>query len=152
VLTPATGALHQQAGFLQPPYDLAGAVDQHQKPVLVMFEQAHCAECDEPLSKFSVVLLDLWSDTPVRTPDTQSTTARDWARELNIQYAPSLVFFDTGGAEVLRSEAYLKAFHVQSVMDFVASGAYRTEAEFQRFIQARAEDLRERGIVVELME
>jgi hypothetical protein len=35
-------------------------------------------------------------------------------------------------------------------MDYVASGAYQREPSFQRFIQARAERLRETGGVVEL--
>jgi hypothetical protein len=35
-------------------------------------------------------------------------------------------------------------------MDYVASGAYRSQPSFQRFIQSRAERLRERGVVVDL--
>ena len=39
-------------------------------------------------------------------------------------------------------EAYLKAFHLASSLDYVASGAYRKQPSFQRFIQARAEKIR----------
>jgi hypothetical protein len=59
------------------------------------------------------------------------------------------VFFDEG-TEVMRIEAMLKAFHVQSVLDYVASRAYREQPSFQRFIQGRADRLRERGVVVDL--
>jgi thioredoxin-related protein len=68
-----------------------------------------------------------------------------------VNYAPTLVFFGTGGAELFRAGAYLKAFHVQSVLDYVASGAYRQYPEFQRFVDARADGLRARGIEVDLM-
>ena len=60
--------------------------------------------------------------------------------------------FDNTGKEVFRTEAYLKSFHVQSSLDYVLSGAYRTQPSFQRFIQARAEALEAQGIHIDLME
>ena len=77
---------------------------------------------------------------------------RDWAKKLDVKYAPSLLFFDDSGKEVFRSDAYLKAFHTQTVMDYVASGAYRTQSNFQRYVDQRADHLREQGIEVNLME
>jgi len=52
--------------------------------------------------------------------------------------------------EVFRIEAYLRPFHLASAFDYVASGTYRTEPSFQRFIRARAERLREAGATVKL--
>jgi thioredoxin-related protein len=162
---PASGRLHREPGYLQPPYRLADHSRGSGKPLLVLFEQRQCAGCDELhrdilrrpesqalLGAFDVVLLDMWSKEPVQTPDGRELSAVQWARELNILYAPSLVFFDTEGREVFRSEAYLKAFHIQSVMDYVASGAYRSQPQFQRYIEARADALRTKGIDVNLME
>jgi thioredoxin-related protein len=68
-----------------------------------------------------------------------------------VQYAPTMIFFEASGAEVFRAEAYLKAFHVQTVLDYVASGAYRQYPEFQRFVEARADGMRKQGIVIDLM-
>ena len=130
-----------------------------------MFEQKDCAACDELhgdilkrpetrafVEQFDVVLLDMWSKTPLQTPDGRDTTARQWAQDLEVQYGPTLVMFDTEGKQAFRAEAYLKAFHIQSVLDYVASGAYRDQPEFQRFVQARAADFAARGIHVDLME
>jgi hypothetical protein len=75
-----------------------------------------------------------WSTTPVTTPDGALVTARVCADQLNVGYVPTAVSFDHG-KEVIRMEAMLKAFHVQSVIDYVASGAYRDEPSFQRFVQ-----------------
>ena len=61
-------------------------------------------------------------------------------------------YFNDKGEEVFRVDAYLKAFHIQSVMDYVASGAYKNQSNFQRYIDERAERLREQGIEVDLME
>ena len=162
---PASDRLHREPGYLQPPYRLAERLRTSAKPLLVLFEQRRCAACDElhqdilrrPESRdllraFQVVLLDMWSKEPLQTPDGRELSASQWARELNILYAPSQVFFDTHGREVFRSEAYLKAFHIQSVLDYVASGAYRSQPEFQRYIEARADALRSKGIEVNLME
>jgi thioredoxin-related protein len=160
---PATGRLHHSPAYLQPPYHLAKRGGD--KPLLVLFEQKECAVCDElhldilrreesqaQLNQFDVVLLDMWSDTPVQIPAGQTLTAEDWARALNVQYAPTMVLFDGHGQEVFRAEAYLKAFHIQSVLDYVASGAYREQPNFQRFVQARADALEAQGIHVDLME
>lgn len=134
------------------------------KPLLVMFEQARCAACDElhgdtlkrkesleQLRRFDVKVLDMWSNDEIVAPNGIKHTVRNWAKDLNISYAPSLVFFDAGGKEVFRIDAYLKSFHTQSVLDYVASGAYKTEPNFQRYIDGRAAKLRAQGVEVDLM-
>jgi thioredoxin-related protein len=158
----ASGVLHADPAWLP----VTGALDKRGgKPLLVLFEQKECAPCDElhldilarpesreQLDRFDVVLLDMWSTDPVRRPDGKTTSVAQWASDLNVQYAPSLVFFDGQGVEVFRTEAYLKSFHVQSSMDYVASAAYLEQPSFQRFISARAAALEAQGIHVDLME
>lgn len=159
-----SGKLHDNPAWLRPPFRLDENVKTGGKPLLVLFEQKQCQACDELhldilqrpesaelLARFQVVLLDMWSATELVTPGGKKTTAQKWARELHIPYAPTMAFFDASGTEVFRVEAYLKAFHVQSVLDYVASGAYRQYPEFQRFIEARADGMRSRGITVDLM-
>ena len=157
----ASGKLHQSDSFIQPPYDLSAR--KSTRPLLVMFEQLQCPACDELhedilrqpesqelLDKFDVLLLDMWSNTPVVLPGGKASTAASWARALNINYAPSMVYFDNA-EEVFRTEAWLRSFHVQSGMDYVASMAYKQQPEFQRFIDDRADGLRAMGIEVDLM-
>lgn len=159
----ASGKLHGDASYLRPPYRLSKRAPA--RPLLVLFEQKDCAACDELhldifkrkqtmelLRGFDVVLLDMWSATALHTPDGVATTAAEWAKQLKVQYAPTLVMFAADGREVFRTEAYLKAFHVQSSLDYVLSGAYREQPSFQRFVQARAAALEAQGIHVDLME
>ncbi len=161
---PATGKLHVQPEYIQPPYRLADTLKHSGKPLMVLFEQQQCADCDELhldifaraeskhlLKAFEVVLVDMWSKQSVQTPDGKETTQSQWARELQVNYVPSMVFFNTNGEEIFRTEAYLKAFHTQSVMDYVASNAYLEQPEFQRYIGARAAALEAQGIEVDLM-
>ena len=81
-----------------------------------------------------------------------SMSAPNLSQKIDVKYAPSLLFFDSKGEEVFRIDAYLKSFHVQSVMDYVASGAYKRQSNFQRYIDERADHLREQGIEVYLMD
>ena len=157
---PAKGVLQPEPFFAKPPYDLSQVAKK--KPVAVFFEQKDCAGCDrmhseisgnpgtmKQLERFHVIQLDRWSTTPVVTPSGQQTTARQWADELNVVYLPNVVIFDAG-KEVIRIEALMKGFHIQSVLDYVASGAYKHQPELQRFIRERADRLREQGVVVDI--
>lgn len=159
---PAQGVLHYEPFFAKPPYDLK--IISTGRPIVVFFEQKDCAGCDRmhgemlsspatlnELKRFHAIQLDRWGDTPVVTPVGRKTSARRWADELGIVYVPSVVLFDAS-KEVIRIEALMKGFHVQSVLDYVASGAYRKQPNLQRFIRERADTLRERGVAVDLWE
>ena len=163
--TAATGQLHDEGGFLPHPLRLAHNRDTSSRPLVVMFEQPVCKECDElhqitlrkeavaySLSGFDGAILDAYSKAPVQTPDGRELTARDWAAELGIKYTPSLVFFDAAGREVVRVEGYLKSFHIHGALDYVATGAYIAQPSFQRYLAARREALAARGIMVDLMQ
>jgi thioredoxin-related protein len=157
------GKLHPEPFFLPPPYVLARNRVPAGRPLAVFFEQTHCADCRtlhekilaDPetralVERFETVQLDMAKATPVITPAGQHTTAEAWARDLDLGYAPSVVFFDRHGKEVMRIDALLKRFHFQSVFDYVLQEAYLTEPSFQRFLSARAERLREEGVDVDI--
>ena len=44
----------------------------------------------------------------VVTPAGKHTTEEQWARELNVAYTPTIVFFDAAGNEVFRLDGYLR--------------------------------------------
>lgn len=158
----STGSLNRAAFFASAPHDLKAARAQG-RPVAVFFEQRQCPNCDslhaetlrDPetallMESFHAVQLDMWSAEPLVTPEGASTTARDWAGTLEVRYAPTIVLFSGEGEEVIRSEAYLKRFHTQSLLDYVASGAYVAEPDFQRYLTERADALRAQGRDVDI--
>lgn len=155
------GKIHKEVETIRSPYDFTKVTENYR---LVMFEQKQCKECDElhtevltrkesrkQIKKFDVAVLDMWSEEKITRPDGKQSTIKNWAKDLNIQYAPSLVYFDKQGKEVFRSDGYLRSFHVQSVMDYVSSESYKTQPNFQRYIDDRAHHLREQGIEVDIM-
>lgn len=155
--------LHAQDYFLKPPYDLQKR-SRDNGILIVLFEQKQCPACDElhtdillrdetkkRIREFDVIQLDMWSDESLITPEGDKATALEFAKKLDVKYAPSFVFIDGSGKEIIRMEAYLKAFHIQSVMEYVSSKAYLNEPSFQRYIDVRANKLRDKGITVDLM-
>ena len=132
-------------------------------PLAVYFEAPNCNECDtmhrrilsdaptrQLVQQVNNVQLDITSSQLLTTPDGRQISAKDWAQELDIAYTPSLVFFDSSGKEVMRIDAFLKTFHFQSVYAYVLEKAYLETPEFQRFIAARADHIREAGFATDI--
>lgn len=160
----ASGQLHSLKHSLDAPLRLADHLANSPRRLLVMFEQKTCKTCDElhqellrrpmiahALTNLDAVVVDIWSKDKIQTPDGREMSIRQWAKELDIQYAPSLVFFDNAGAEVFRTEAYLRGFHIHGAMDYVSTGSYVTQPNFQRYLQNRTDALHARGFEVDLM-
>ncbi len=157
----ASETLHDEPFFIKPPFALARKPGG--KPLAVIFETKFCSGCDEmhreafrrpevakQLASHDVARFALGDRTALVRPDGRKTTADAWARDLKIAYTPSIVFFGTDGREAFRVESYVRPFHLAASFEYVASGAYRSEPSLQRFIQARAEQMRERGQPVDL--
>ena len=149
--------------FSAPPYDLSPHAGKKARLSAVFFEQKDCPNCEElhhkvlseqelraAIKDFQVIQLDMWSNTPVTTHDGRSTTAREWAKALDIKYAPSIVLFNEDGQEVIRTEAFFKVFHNIGVFNYVSSGAYRQQPSFQRYLSDFADHLREQGRDVDI--
>jgi len=157
----ASAELHDQPFFMKAPLDLrrkAGG-----KPLAVVFETPYCTGCDEmhrdgftrkevlaQVAKFDVARVMVGGRGDLTAPDGRKVTAADWARELKVAYTPSVVFFDDRGREVFRTEAYLRPFHLTGSFEYVASGGYKSEPSFQRFLQAKAKKIEDAGGKVDL--
>jgi thioredoxin-related protein len=132
--------LNEEDFFVRPPYNLDRRFPS-QRPLAVFFEQGDCHACDvlhgealrEPaiyrlFEEFDNVQLDMWSDTPVVTPSGERTTARQWAENLGLFYAPSILFFDEQGREILRVDSVVRFYRLRNVLNYVSTKAYLTES------------------------
>ncbi len=128
------------------------------RPLAVFFESKGCDSCQitheriltDPatrklVKKMNNLQFDVASKQIITTPDGEQISIADWARKLDINYTPSVVFFDVEGVEVMRISAFLKTFHFQSVFAYVLEKAYLQQPSFQRYISDRGEKLREAG-------
>ncbi len=155
----ATRAAPEPGLFREPPMRV---FRRRPVPTWVLFESRDCAPCAELheamrakelrayARKLDAVRLDAFGTRSVTPIDGRTITEAEFARSLGVTFTPALVFLGDEGREVFRAEGYLRPFHLESVLDYVASGDYRTEPSFQRYIQARAERERAAGRRVEI--
>ena len=136
--------LNSRDFFIEPPYNLKAALKENKQALMVSFEQGNCHTCDllhtsplneegvlDELSKLKSVQLNMWADTPVITPEGKSTTAKKWANELGLFYAPTLIFFDASGKEIIRIDSVVNFYRLLGVLNYVNQGGYLSEPNFQ---------------------
>jgi thioredoxin-related protein len=140
------GDLNEEDFFIPPPHNLDRSRFPSKRPLVVFFEQGNCHACDvlhgqplrEPainrlIRKFDNVQLDIHKDTPVITPGGERTTAREWAKDLDIFYTPSLVFFDERGKEIIRVDSVVRFYRLRNVINYVNNRGYLYEPDYQRW-------------------
>jgi thioredoxin-related protein len=145
-----TDDINHQDFFQSPPHMLDRSRIAAQRPLVVFFERQACHACDvlhsEPLRDqrvldmirlFDVVQLDLDAETPVITPQGQRTTALKWGEALDIHWAPSLVFFDEQGSEIIRIDSVVALNRLRNVMNFVLTRGYEEFPTFERWRAAQ---------------
>ena len=138
--------MNTQDFFEKPPYFLQRSVIPAQNPLAVFFEQRDCHACDvlhtEPLQdeatrslldKFQVVQLDMWSDTPVIAPDGKKLTAQQWASQLGLFHAPSIIFYDESGKEIIQVSSVVRVYRLHGVLQYVLNKGYLEAPTFQRW-------------------
>lgn len=152
-----TGEMIGEDFFLKNTSDLRRRGKQP-RPLAVFFEQKDCPDCEvlhrrvlaDPetrsvIAKFDNVQLDMWSRDPVTTPQGKKMSVRDWVKQLGVNYAPGIVLFNNRGEEVIRWESSFRVFHTMGMFDYVASNDYLKEPNFQRYLGAKTEHIREAG-------
>ena len=136
--------LNERDFFSEPPHNLDRSKTPATKHLAVFFEQGDCHACDllhtgplnvedtiGEISRMKSVQLDMWSDTPVITPDGRKTTAREWASDLNLFYSPTIIFFDYNGKEIIRIDSVVQYYRLWGVLDYVNQKAYLTGTDYQ---------------------
>jgi len=159
----AEKTLNIEPFFSKPPFDFSAKTGKNKRPFVVFFEQKDCPNCDllhkkilpdtslsNIIRQFDVVQLDMWSKTPVITPEGKKMTAREWAKQLKVEYAPSILVFNPLGKEIIRTEAFFKVFHTQAVLSYVLSESYQKQPSFQRYLTDYADHFREQGQDVDI--
>ena len=140
------GDINEREFFAKPPHMLDRSQVSAERPLVVFFERRSCHACDvlhsEPLSnpsviervqRFDAVQLDLDAETPLVTPDGQRTTAREWGQRLEIHWAPSILFFDERGQEIIRIESVVGLHRLSTTMDYVLTRAYEEFPTYRRY-------------------
>lgn len=132
--------------FKAPPYKLDRSQVMADKPLMVLFEKGGCKTCkqlhDDTLkladvqklmSKFDAIRLDMWSNTSVITPSGKNMTAVEWAENMGLFYAPTIVFFDESGSEIYRIDSLVKLRRLSGILRYIVSGDYTEEPNYENW-------------------
>jgi len=144
------------------------------KQLAIIWEQKGCPYCREMhkvnlripstveyiKKHFFVVQLNLWGDKEVIDLDGETTTEKKLGRKFRVQFTPTIQFLGkeppadakTSGrdAEIWRLMGYWKPFHFEHTFVYVNEGGYKSEPNFQRWLQARARQYEAEGKEVKL--
>lgn len=142
--------LNKNSAFNSPPYLLDRSLVKADQPLMVVFERKRCHACDVlhggplvrpeieiQLLKLDAVQFDMETSQPLITPDGQKLTAQQWAEKLNINYSPTILFFDESGKEIIRIESVVWFYRLRNVLKYVLSGDYKKYSTFQLWRQAK---------------
>jgi len=141
-----TDTLNEYADFHPPSFLDSYSQHKHDKPLLIVFERTHCHACDvlhagplndpqirKMLDQMDAVQLDMWRDIKVNMPDGKQTTSKHWADELDLSYAPTLIFYDANGKEIIRVSSVLGFYRLHGILRYVLSGGYRQYPNYQQW-------------------
>lgn len=137
--------------FSGPPYSLDRRNTPAKRPLLVLLERPNCPSCEQFHAKvlqlpeiralfkqFEAIQLDM-SDLHTRlvTPDGKRLSPKQWADQLDLAYAPALVFFDERGKEIYRLDSELLRERTEGSLQLVLEKGYLEEAQLQRWRQLK---------------
>lgn len=127
-------------------------------PVALLFEYPGCEDCVQLHKKvlsrsdthqlmqgFQTYRFDVSNSEKIDLGAVGEKTAAAYAEELGLTYFPSIVLLDAERAEQLRIDGYVQSFHFNTALEYVSEKAYQRVPEFQRYINERADRLREEG-------
>lgn len=173
--TPLVGpdGMFTQPWFLQSFLDLGEDMREAAeggKRFAILWEQKGCPYCREMhrvnfavpeirdfvRGNFAVLQLNIWGAREVTDFDGKALEERALARRSRITFTPTFQFFpdsapSAGGqaAEVTRMAGYFRPFHFLTMFEFVHEKAY-DDTDYQRFLLAKIEEMRRKGVEVEV--
>lgn len=140
--------LNPNPAFIPGPYNLQKR--KSTKPLMVFFERGSCHACDvlhagpmlnaqieKQLKALDVMQVDMNSDTPIVLQNGNRLSSRKWASALGLNYAPTLIFFNEKGQEIIRIDSVIWFYRLNGVLSYVASGDYKKYPSFQVWREAK---------------
>ncbi|MEJ2142757.1 MAG: thioredoxin fold domain-containing protein [Gammaproteobacteria bacterium] len=144
-------SLKHDSLFSQPPHMLQRGHIATGQPLMVLFEKAGCAECNDfhknvlanqgvrnTLKEFEVVRFDSTDGkTAIRMPNGRLTTPASWFKRMKFSRLPALIFFNGKGEQVLETDALVKRQRMMNSLNFVLERAYEKNWTYQRFARMK---------------
>ncbi len=149
---PLSEAVHHpdwfKLSFLDLREDLRDSVGEGKRGLIVYFGQKFCPYCrnlmeinfrepdivDYTRRHFEVVAIDIHGTAPVTDLNGREWTEQSFSLAQKTQFTPSLIFYDSNGAEALRLRGYYPPYQFRAALEYVADGHYLVES-FADYLQ-----------------
>ena len=142
--------LNENDAFKPGPFHLDRSRKKADRPLAVFFEHPICHACDvlhagplanpevdKMIKQMEVYRINLAAHEPVITPTGKTTNTNDWARDLKLSFAPTLIFFDESGREIIRIDSVIRLYRLNNVLLYVLSKGYEKYPTFQVWKQQK---------------
>jgi thioredoxin-related protein len=134
--------------FLNLQEDLEDALTFGKRGLIVYFGQQYCPYCRALIEGnfgkhdieqytrryFDVVAIDIHGSKKVTDLRGEVLSEKAYAAREQINFTPSLIFYDGGGEEVLRLQGYYPPYKFRAALEYVADGHHRGEG-FADYLQ-----------------
>ena len=137
--------LNERDFFMDVPESLDRTKTPGDKPLAVFFEKGDCHACDllhsgplndertiAEIEKMDAVQLNMSSEQEITTPGGETLKVVDWADRLGLFHAPTLLFFDEKGKEIMRVDSVVRFYRLWGVLDYINRKGYE-EADYQKW-------------------
>lgn len=143
------------AWFIDNPFfDLEEATDEvstnNKKGLMVLFTTKNCSYCEQFIKRslgnpdiakkvqdrFASIGMEIFDDAEMITPTGESIPIKKFAKQQGVEFAPTLLFFDTDGKRVLRQVGYQAPERFLHLMDYVADNHFIT-VSLSEFIETK---------------
>jgi thioredoxin-related protein len=125
--------------FLDLRDDAEAAADEGKLGLFLFFTTQGCSYCHLFLTKslgdpaiaarvrdhFDAIGLEIFSDAELTDFDGDATRVKTFAVDQGVEFAPTLLFYDTGGDRLLRLTGYYEPERFSQVLDYLIEGRYK---------------------------
>lgn len=148
----STYRIKQDSLFSKPPYLLQRNMFPASQPLLVIFEQNGCEECDtfhnkvlgnkdvrNLLKRYEVVQLDS-QDTKsvILTPEGNKISPAGWYQQQGFTRTPALIFFNETGLAAIKTDNLVLEQRMMNSINYVNERAYTKGWSYQQFARSKA--------------
>lgn len=120
------------------------------KRVVILFHQDGCPYCNALVErnltqrdieqllreKFEVIALNMWGDREVVSVSGQSFAEKEFAAALQVQFTPTLLFFNERAELALRLDGYLPPAAFKRALEYVA-GQHEKQVSYREYVAAQ---------------
>jgi thioredoxin-related protein len=141
--------------FLELPDDAAVAADEGKQGLFLFFSTEGCSYCHRFIAEslgdpsiaqrlqanFVSIGLEIFSDAELVDFDGDAMRVKELAQQQGVQFAPSLLFFDSGGRRLLRLTGYYGPERFARVLDYLIEG-HHDRLSLREYLASGGEQVR----------